>query len=445
MYTGLLLAETFGDKLDVIFHGFDMAIFQFFGNAQSGFLTTIAKIFTSMGSVKYVALIAVMGLVMCFFKRTRKIGLALVFAVIIGTLITNIIVKPTILRVRPYNTLGSNPQYWAWYLGAGRLCESEFSFPSGHTTGAFELATVLFLCHFKGKKKRIAWIFPLVAILTGASRIYLMVHYPSDVFAGVIVGIFAGVMGYLIGKGIAGFIQKRKIGKIVDLERLFKRRLSGGMAALIIAVAWLLCFGFSYVTSIDEGGDATVRCAYDREYDCQNEAQVESKKYPPIRGEYYCEIHWKQLNEQFQKTGSVADVSEAGAFSSHVEPVLNTDLFGFYNDLGLYDFEANFTAFPPVKMKFSKGSKDIAVTDQELIQQVFTALQGIQVGEEVTAPVENGEDGSLYYTFYIDEETAYTLGMAYPMTIFNNGKYYAVTDDNGAFDIIPEDYFEGVK
>ncbi|MDO4529773.1 MAG: phosphatase PAP2 family protein, partial [Lachnospiraceae bacterium] len=177
MFTNLLLAGSIGDQLNAAFYNLDMAVFHFFGGLQGGFLTTLAKIFTAMGSTKYVALFALMGLVMCFFKRTRKVGFAIVFAVIIGTLITNIIVKPAVLRIRPYNTLQGDAQYWAWYIGAGQLCESDYSFPSGHTTGAFELATVLFLCHFTEKKKGVAWIFPVVAILTGASRIYLMVHY----------------------------------------------------------------------------------------------------------------------------------------------------------------------------------------------------------------------------------------------------------------------------
>lgn len=312
MFANFLLAGSVGDQLNNVFYGIDMAIFHFFGSIQSEFLTTLAKIFTAMGSVKYVVLFAVMGLVLCLFKRTRKVGFALIFAIIIGTVITNIIVKPAVLRIRPYNTLQGDAQYWAWYLGAGSLCESDYSFPSGHTTGAFEIATVLFLCHFIEKKRGVAWIFPVVAVLTGASRIYLMVHYPTDVFAGVIVGILAGVLGYLIADALTKAIRKRKIDDIVDLSRLFKKKITKTAAGIAIAAGWVIIFAFSFLTSLDEGGPDTVRCAYDREYDCQNEAQVGKKKYPAINGEYYCKIHWKQLNEQFAETGSV-DVPEEKA------------------------------------------------------------------------------------------------------------------------------------
>lgn len=308
MFTNLLLAGSIGDQLNSAFYGLDMAVFHFFGEMQSSFLTFLAKVFTAMGSTKYVALLAVMGLIMCFFKRTRRVGFALVFAVIIGTLITNIIVKPTVLRIRPYNTLQSDAQYWAYYLGAGQLCESDYSFPSGHTTGAFEVATALFLIHITGKKKGAAWIFPVVAILTAASRVYLMVHYVTDVLAGMIVGILAGVLGFLISKGLTGAVQKRRIDDIVDLERLFKKGISRTAGAIIIAAAWVLIFAFSFLTSMKDGGPDTPRCAYNREYDCQNEAQ-EGKKYPPINGNHYCKIHWEQMNQEFTETGTIAGSS----------------------------------------------------------------------------------------------------------------------------------------
>ena len=305
MYMNMLLAGTIGNQLNSAFSGLDMAVFQFFGSIQNDFLTFLAKAFTAMASTKFVILLFVMGLVMCFFKRTRKVGFAIVAAVAIGTIITNFIVKPIVMRDRPYNTLQTIENYWNWYLGAGSLCEPDYCFPSGHTTGAFEIAISLFLVLTSAKKKKVAWIFPVVAVLIGASRVYLMVHYITDVIAGMLVGIIAGILGYLISCGITKFVQKRKIDDIVDLERLFKRGIKKKAAAIVITVYVVICYVFAFVTFLDEGGPDTQRCEYDREYKCMNEAQIGSKKYPPIKGKNYCKIHWKQLNEEFEANGTI--------------------------------------------------------------------------------------------------------------------------------------------
>ena len=73
------------------------------------------------------------------------------------------------------------------------------------------------------KNKKIAWIFPVFSALVGLSRIYLMVHYVTDVIGGVFVGVFAGIMGYLIMKAI---IEKTKNTKFAefDLAEKFKKK-----------------------------------------------------------------------------------------------------------------------------------------------------------------------------------------------------------------------------
>ena len=305
MYLNLLLAGSIGNQLDSAFNGLDMAVFQFFGSIQNDFFTFLAKAFTAMASTKFVILIFVMGLVMCFFKRTRKVGFAIILAVAIGTIITNLIVKPVAMRIRPYNTLQSIDQFMDWYFGAGALSESDYCFPSGHTTGAFELAIALLLVHVSAGKKKVAWIFPVLAVLVAASRVYLMVHYVTDVIAGMLVGIISGILGYLLACGITKFIQRRKIDDIVDLGRLFKKGIKPAAAAIVITAYVVICFAFALVSTLGEGGSDTQRCEYDREYDCMNEAQIGSKKYPPIKGKNYCKIHWKQLNEEFQENGTI--------------------------------------------------------------------------------------------------------------------------------------------
>ena len=296
MYPILL---TLGENIDKVFSSFDLLVFHFFGSMQCTFLTYVAKFFTTFGDEGFIIPLVVLGIVLCFFKKTRKFGFSLIIAVVIGTLVTNIVVKPMALRIRPYNTLQGNSDYWNWYIGAGALSESDYSFPSGHTTGAFEVATALFLC-FKSEKKKIAYIFPAIAICTMGSRVYLMVHYASDVLAGLVVGIVAGILGYLIAKFIVKFIfEKTKLDNI-DAAKLFKKlteKTNGKLAPVAIILAVVCIFLYAFIPSLTEGGDKAVRCAYNEEYDCYNEARVDDKDYPAIDGKNYCKIHWKQLND----------------------------------------------------------------------------------------------------------------------------------------------------
>lgn len=286
-----LILMTLGASIDKTFYGFDMAIYKFFGALQCSFCTFIAKLFTALGDQNFIVGIAAFALVLCFFKKTKKYGIAMLFAIIVGTLLTNVIIKPSVLRIRPYNTLQQNAEYFAWYQGAGALSEGDYSFPSGHTTGAFEMAMAMFFVFRSDKKKKIAWIFPAIALCVAGSRIYLMVHYPTDVIAGIVVGIVSGAAGYFIMKLF------NKIPSKVDLGKTKAFQWANGKAgAILITVIIAAIFCGSYIPALKEGGENAVRCAYNEEYDCYNEAKVDDEKYPQIDGKNYCKIHWKQLS-----------------------------------------------------------------------------------------------------------------------------------------------------
>lgn len=293
-----IVLMTLGNTIDKTFYGFDIAVFEFFGKMQSGFLTYVAKFFTSFGDEAFVIPMIILGAVLMLFKKTRKYGMALFFAIIIGTLITNVVVKPMALRIRPYNTLQGNATYWQYYIGAGALSESDYSFPSGHTTAAFEIATALFLTFRSNGKKKSCWIFPAIAICTMGSRVYLMVHYATDVLCGMIVGILSGTIAYFLMKLLMKLIENAKALKWLDNLDLgkvgFLKWTAGKAGVAVISVAVVGIFLFSFIPSFFEGGDAQ-RCAYVDEYDCYNEAKVGDKKYPAIDGKEYCKIHWKQI------------------------------------------------------------------------------------------------------------------------------------------------------
>ena len=200
-----------------IFDSFDMSVFTFFGEQiQGAAMNIVANFITFFGGSEFVMPMAVLGLVLSFFKKTRKFGLAVLFAVLVGTLVTNLVMKPLFARPRPYVYYAENPLFMSWYEFAGAHIESDKSFPSGHTTAAFEIGVALFLV----LNKKYSWIFPIFSVLVGLSRIYLMVHYVTDVLGGVIVGTFAGIMGYVI---MTAIMKNTKIAEF-DLAEKFKKK-----------------------------------------------------------------------------------------------------------------------------------------------------------------------------------------------------------------------------
>ena len=123
------------------------------------------------------------------FKKTRKAGLTMGIALIIGLLIGNITLKPLVARVRPYDF---DPSIVLLIPK-----ESEFSFPSGHTLASFGAAFGLFFCNKKWGTAAI-----VLAVLVGFSRLYLMVHYPLDVICGALLGTAFAYLAYKISSYI---------------------------------------------------------------------------------------------------------------------------------------------------------------------------------------------------------------------------------------------------
>ena len=104
-------------------------------------------------------------------------------ALIMDLLICNVAVKNLVARTRPYD-VNTSVQ-----LLVAKL--HDYSFPSGHTAASFASVTALYLA---GEKK--LWKPALVlAVLIAFSRLYLYVHYPTDVLGGLILGLIAGYLG----------------------------------------------------------------------------------------------------------------------------------------------------------------------------------------------------------------------------------------------------------
>lgn len=184
----------FAQWLNTAFGGFDYAILQFFHGlavAADPFFRPIALFLHVIGDGGLFSFL--LAAVLLLFPKTRRAGVAIVFAVAIGAIFTNLTIKLLVARPRPF---AAEPIYRAWWEFVGTPAQGEFSFPSGHATATAASMTALCLC--LRKKWYVICPAVLYALLMGASRNYLMVHYPTDVIGGIFVGAVAGTLSFLL-------------------------------------------------------------------------------------------------------------------------------------------------------------------------------------------------------------------------------------------------------
>ncbi len=184
--------------------GIDISILEWIrNNLWNPVLDKIMVAITSLG-YKGILWIAV-AVVMLFFKSTRKTGIKLGVALVLGLAIGNGIIKNVVARPRPYDFQAARGVDIPLLINKLK----DFSFPSGHTLSCFEAAGVLMICD----RKRFGWAALVVAILISFSRLYLYVHYPSDVLAGIVLGLIFAVLGCIIVDAIYRFIKNKKKDK----------------------------------------------------------------------------------------------------------------------------------------------------------------------------------------------------------------------------------------
>ncbi len=171
---------------------FDKAVFLFFENyLWSPFADLIMTFITKLGDGGIIWII--IGILLLFFKKYRKVGAMVIVGLLCSLVINDYILKPLINRPRPFDL---DLEFWkAFYKYPDLVTRpSSVSFPSGHTSSSFAAATAIVF----SRKKRI-WIPSLVlAFLIAFSRIYVHVHYCTDVLAGLLVGVLYGLLAYLI-------------------------------------------------------------------------------------------------------------------------------------------------------------------------------------------------------------------------------------------------------
>ena len=172
---------------------FDLPILDWIqANLQSGFMDQFMPFITKFGD--HGTFWMIVAALLFIFPRTRKTGLGMAIAMMIGLLICNVTLKPLVGRIRPYDLQLQEFGITIQLLGE-RM--HDFSFPSGHTIASFEAAVVL----LKNSKK-MGIPAMILAVLIAFSRLYLYVHYPTD----VIVSVILGTLFAFIGNALAGLI-----------------------------------------------------------------------------------------------------------------------------------------------------------------------------------------------------------------------------------------------
>lgn len=150
-------------------------------NLRTPALTLVMRLFSRIGDagIGWIAL----GILLLIFARTRRRGAVMLGALCTEYVLCDLVIKKLVLRPRPYLVIQQLELLVAQ--------ESSTSFPSGHSASSFACAYML--TRLFGKKG--AWAY-LPATLIALSRIYVGVHYPSDVAAGVLFGTLVGVVMY---------------------------------------------------------------------------------------------------------------------------------------------------------------------------------------------------------------------------------------------------------
>ena len=159
-------------------------------NKLDSFLDYFMIIITKMGDGLFFIILLVL---LFLLKRTRKTSLILASSyassAVIMAIIKNIVKRPRPFVAYNFDIIISRPH-------------GEFSFPSGHATSSFALCFMVFLLFRKSQNKKLrilAYLSPLVAFLISISRVYLGVHYFTDILTGAILGILvASTIHYIL-------------------------------------------------------------------------------------------------------------------------------------------------------------------------------------------------------------------------------------------------------
>jgi len=174
----------------------DFSVLYALQDVRSELLDKIMVFITHLGDGGYVWIAAGAALLL-FSKKYRRQGVSVLLGLILGTLVGNTIIKPLVARPRP-----------CWLDTTVQLAvkaPGSYSFPSGHTMSSVIAAAVLWRTD-----RRMGWPAVVLAALIALSRMYLFVHFPTDVLAAVAIGIPLSYAADYTTRTAEALWQKRK-------------------------------------------------------------------------------------------------------------------------------------------------------------------------------------------------------------------------------------------
>lgn len=166
-------------------------------NIKNPVLDKLMVIFTYLGSAGFIWIL--IALILLFSAKNKKHGMAIILSLGLCLLIGNLTLKPLVGRIRPCDINE------AVSLLIKRPTDA--SFPSGHTMASFAAAVSLLYYN-----KKIGLCALILASIIAFSRLYLYVHYPTDIFAGMLIGIVIAI----VSQKIINIYYKRKNSMIID-------------------------------------------------------------------------------------------------------------------------------------------------------------------------------------------------------------------------------------
>ena len=157
-------------------------------------LTPIANALGAAGH--WGVMFIVLALILLIFKKTRMAGVAILVSIAIAGALSEFAIKDLVMRPRPFQM---SDTFNAWWQFVGSPDAHSSSFPSGHVAGA---TAAMIALAYAARRWYVSLLGVLVILAMAIDRMYLQVHFPSDVLAGFILGFASGIVGYAIIQGV---------------------------------------------------------------------------------------------------------------------------------------------------------------------------------------------------------------------------------------------------